>query len=220
MNKISKPLVVLLWFLAIGTLLFYYRYQIFRPVYEMVQIHNSGKAIQLEFDLSIVNKTRTERENWTIFYDTGRGFNNVEFYKMRYPEKVRPDKFQHYVVILPTTKTVKRLRFDPLEGPGVVLFKNLKVDRFHTETIPLESMGDEIIAINAIEEIVPIENGIRITANDWDSQVVISVNFDKYLTKNRTDYVKVFSKTQIIILTLNVSLILFVGIVFLRKRRR
>ena len=219
MNNISKPLVVLLWFFVIGTLLCYYRHQIFRPVYEMMQIHNSVKATQLEFDLSLNSKTRTEKEAWTLFYDTGKGFNNVELYKVRYPEKIRPGKFQHYVVRLPTTKTIDRLRFDPLEGSGVVLLKNLKAHRFHTETIPLASMGDEIIAVNAIEKIVPIENGIRITANNWDPQVIISVNFDKYLTSNLTDYVKVFSKKQIIILILNVSLILFVGIVFLRKSR-
>ena len=87
---------------------------------------------QFEFDLALGSNTIFENETWTIFYDTGRGFNPIELFEMPYSKNIAPHEFQHHVVTLPTVNTIKRLRFDPLQGPGVVSLKNLKVHRYHT----------------------------------------------------------------------------------------
>jgi glucan phosphoethanolaminetransferase (alkaline phosphatase superfamily) len=77
---------------------------------------------------------RTNDPMGCFFYDTGNGFNPDETTCFDYDQSP-VTQFQTYRISLPTPKTIKRLRFDPLAQPGVVAFRALSFEKYGTVKI-------------------------------------------------------------------------------------
>ncbi len=71
-----------------------------------------------------------------FYYDTGHGFSEEEKVCFNYVS-TRPDQFHEYKVALPTVRTARQLRFDPLQEPGVVALRDFRVGRYRTTSIDL-----------------------------------------------------------------------------------
>jgi hypothetical protein len=63
-----------------------------------------------------------------FYYDTGRGFSEAEKACFEY-SRLPLNQFQNYQVFLPTRRPVFRVRFAPLQEPGVVALRSLAFGR-------------------------------------------------------------------------------------------
>ena len=85
-----------------------------------------------------------------FFYDTGSGFSEAETICFDYNRGPRKE-FQTYNITLPTRRTVRRLRFDPLSEAGVVALRNVVVSKYRKAAIdPVRELGRTIYPLNGV----------------------------------------------------------------------
>ncbi len=83
-----------------------------------------------------------------FYYDTGKGFSEDEKTCFAYDRKPI-DSFQAYTVTLPTSATVRALRFDPMAEPGLVAIRRLAFTGYrHADIAFPQELGRTVYSIN------------------------------------------------------------------------
>jgi glucan phosphoethanolaminetransferase (alkaline phosphatase superfamily) len=84
-----------------------------------------------------------------FFYDTGSGFSEAEKTCFSYNRGPIED-FQFYRVVLPTSRTIRKLRFDPFEAPGAVALRHVTIARYRAVKINLgKEFGHTLYPLHA-----------------------------------------------------------------------
>jgi hypothetical protein len=85
-----------------------------------------------------------------IYYDTGSGFSEAERRCLDYYHHPLND-FQPYQVTLPTLRTIRQLRLDPLQQPGMVALRNVSIGRYRFVKVDLaHELGHTIYPLNGV----------------------------------------------------------------------
>ena len=82
-----------------------------------------------------------------FYYDTGSGFSETEKVCFDYDRRSK-SKFHSYRITLPTRSAIRQLRFDPLDGAGVVALRNVVISRCR-----FDMGGDRLDKLNVTEEL-------------------------------------------------------------------
>jgi hypothetical protein len=113
-----------------------------------------------------------------LFYDTGSGFSEAETICFDYNRGPRTE-FQSYQIILPTRRTVRRLRFDPLSERGVVALRNLVISKYRIAKVNLaRELGRTIYPLHGVHLSVESDTLVaRLSPND--PYFMLSDEFDR-----------------------------------------
>ncbi len=101
------------WIVACGLILFIQRF---------------GAATTVSFQIAIREAAPGLYRTPCFYYDTGSGFSEAEKSCFEYNRKPLYT-FQNYQITLPTWRSIRQLRFDPLQEPGIVALRNVAVGR-------------------------------------------------------------------------------------------
>ncbi len=101
------------WIAACGLILFIQRF---------------GAATTVSFQIAVREAAPGPYLAPCFYYNTGSGFSEAEKICFEYDHKPL-NAFQNYRITLPTWRSIRQLRFDPLQEPGVVALRNVAVDR-------------------------------------------------------------------------------------------
>ena len=151
---------------------------------ELLARFSSGSKIPatvLHFDIELLNAP-PGLQRGSFYFDTGRGFNPSEVVVVPYTQIA--DKIaKHYSVMLPTRKKIRRLRFDPLDGKGELILKNMTVQCYKTKEV---AFSQELLTSQknkAIESITVQGKAVTISSIAGDPYFVLVNDFSPYQKK-------------------------------------
>ncbi len=138
-------------------------------------------ATVLQFDAALVNVPFGQQRG-SFYFDTGRGFNPGEVVVFPYTQ-IADGKFKHYCIMLPTKKEIKRLRFDPFDGKGTLIVKNMKVQCYTEKKIALSQVGLNRRKNKSIRSITVHGSVVTISAIAGDPYFILVNDFTPYQKK-------------------------------------
>lgn len=108
-----------------------------------------------------------------VFFDTGQGFNESES-DLRW---VTGDRDSHRLVFPFPSKTVRNIRFDPIETSGVVEVRSAVIERPRSHEIIRKVDVTRILPLHEIASISPHDGAVRVTTLEEanDSQLLLPI---------------------------------------------
>ncbi len=167
-SRIFKIFIGTLWLIL---------YSVVLLEYKEIKLKSTPFTV-LNFDIAVLEKS-APIERAVFYYDTGLGFNGNELVVCDYSPDQRKG-FKHYSVKLRTHKRISRLRFDPLDGDGIVTLKNLAIKQYIEKKVDFSQFNSKkSIPVN-IENVRTTKNSITIVAKGRDAHLVLVNNFSLY----------------------------------------
>lgn len=137
-----------------------------------------GDRTRIDFDIAIPQAQGIAKGEF--FFDTGGGFNAFEAVSFTYQQHLGKH-FRHYYFNLPTPKTVKAIRFDPLVGPGQVIIRNVTVTRGKRGPIHPDFQKSPPVALHAIASIAATKDSLIVTMDGEDPYFLLIDKLDAML---------------------------------------
>lgn len=138
-------------------------------------------ATVLHFDIELLDAP-PGLQRGTFYFDTGRGFNPGEVVVVPYTQIA--DKIaKHYSVVLPTRKKIRRLRFDPLDGKGKLILKNMTVQCYKTKEVTFSQDLLNSQKNKAVASITVQGKAVTISSRAGDPYFVLVNDFSPYQKK-------------------------------------
>jgi len=138
----------------------------------LVYIYNKEPVkVRIDFDIALL-KVSGNVNSGAFYVDTGNGFNENETIKFNYYQRV-DGTFAPYSFVL-ASKDIKKLRFDPLPGPGLVSIKNIVITRYEPRHLIFGKETNDVRPLHAIEKIEKNGPELTITANGEDPYILFN----------------------------------------------
>lgn len=169
--------LLLLWAVLLGIVI--------RDHYKLIAARffslSEKPATVLQFDIKLLHVPPGPQRG-SFYFDTGRGFNSGEVVVFPYTQATGGN-FKHYSVMLPTRKKIRRLRFDPFDGPGKLVVKDMTVRCYKDKTVMFSQEGVNSRKNNSIGSITVQGTTMTITAIAGDPHFILVHDFSPYEKK-------------------------------------
>jgi len=169
--------LLLLWGVLLGIVI--------RDHYQLIAARFSSlsekPATALQFDIKFLHVPPGPQRG-SFYFDTGRGFNSGEVVVFPYTQPA-DGKFKHYSVILPPREKIRRLRFDPFDGPGKLIVKDMTVHCYKDKRVMFSQEGANSRKNNSIGSITVQGTAMTITAIAGDPYFILVNDFSAYQKK-------------------------------------